>query len=364
MTTIPPVRDSNSSLKTQLASSSNVAYPKDLTFEDWHQRLLKDVPLDPELGVFCVEVSGPYPVYIRVGNTHLDGLDFNDPVGGLRSMARRQQMHYPGDDLKVLAEFVPLHWSLEEGFHRLGEFLACLGQMEVPFERWGQLDILLPDIELPYDTMSPPLLPLDSFSNLKLIWRGHRKQLLVSWLPFTPNLLRTLTVLDIQCDVSLQDCCHMLYYGESLVEFTLRIIQRSLASENILDFVSPPGCVTRPLEYLCLVSDDDITPLLSLFHFPFLQQIHFTLGHPTFSTFSDWTIWKTLKRVFLKTYRITPSAISWIKSQCDPAADCNFPSKIRPAKGASSFLNSPYTGSKAPFLGSSRDEHGPYYQKA
>ncbi|KAG6806593.1 hypothetical protein H0H93_002743, partial [Arthromyces matolae] len=79
---------------------------------------------------YCVKVCGPYPVSIRVGRTHYVGPQFDDPVEDLRYMARRQQEIYPEDDLKVLAEFVPLHWSLEEGFLRLGEFLACLGQME------------------------------------------------------------------------------------------------------------------------------------------------------------------------------------------------------------------------------------------
>ncbi|KAG6848351.1 hypothetical protein H0H93_000933 [Arthromyces matolae] len=252
---------------------------------DWEKRLSKNIPVDRTGRPYFNAYAGPRHIYIEVG---LRNDRYGGPVRCLRSMAEDARMPHEQDDHLVHGRYDTVHWpDWESGFQCLGESLAFLGEEEIPFEQWGELHISLPDDELPYDMSSPLLLPLDSFSNLRtLTWKGHRKQLIASWLPFTPTLLRTLTTLEIQCDLSLQDCCHMLFYGENLKEFTARIIQRDLSTEQMLGFVPPEASyTTRPLEYLCLVSDDDITPLFRPFNFPALRRIDFTLAHPAWALF-------------------------------------------------------------------------------
>ncbi|KAG6809719.1 hypothetical protein H0H93_015564, partial [Arthromyces matolae] len=268
----------------------------------WERLLLEDIPLDPGNGMPYLAVSrGVHTITITAGSPHYYQ---ENPVKTLRSLAEEARQFRNKEHHRVHAHYDPAKWpDLKTAFQRLGEVLAFLGEEEIPFEQWGYLEISLPDVELPYDMSAPPLLPLDSFSNLRtLIWEGHRKQLIASWLPFTPTLLRNLTTLEIQCDISLQDCCHMLFYGENLKEFTARIIQRDLSTEQMLGFVPPEASyTTRPLEYLCLVSDDDITPLLHPFSFPSLRRIHFSLAHPAWSTtFHQWKIWPTLQRIYLR----------------------------------------------------------------
>ncbi|KAG6835427.1 hypothetical protein H0H93_001564 [Arthromyces matolae] len=288
-----------------------------MSCKDWERRLLMNVPRDPNTGELCLSVVETHPLTIDVGWASY-GDDSENPVQQLRSLAGRHRKDHDKEDLHVKGIFLPRpFWTdLESGFLRLGEFLAFLGEEEIPFERWGHLDIVLDDVEHPYDMSSPALLPLHAFSNLrKLTWTGHRKHLLVSWLPFTPTLLRTLTSLEIQCDISLQDCCHMLFYGENLKEFTVKIIQRDLATEPILGcFLPESTCTERPLEYLCLVSDDDIGALLRPFHFPHLSRIDFTIAHRT-PSYYEWKIWKTLQSIELKG-EFSFEEQSWIVSQC------------------------------------------------
>ncbi|KAH0582784.1 hypothetical protein H2248_010695 [Termitomyces sp. 'cryptogamus'] len=306
--------------------------------EDKHGYLLKDIPYD-ENGDPYLDIAGGYQqMEIRVGTPLWK--KYANLIAALREQTNLVGSNPdPNRKYKIIGGFNGYHWPLGLGFRRLGEFLLFLGNNEIGYRRWESLTILLPDIELPYDGPSLPILPLDAFANLQhLTWKGHRKQLLVSWLPLVPSLLRTLITLEIQCDIALQDCCYLLYHGRNLKKVTLKIIQKDLAHDQVLGFIAPPVCASRPLEDLCLVSDDDIGPLLRPFIFPSLRRICFTLGYPIWSTFPDLTIWKTLQKIKIKG-NFPNEDCNWIRSQCSPTTQFNFDRHGIQVKYASSFLH-------------------------
>ncbi|KAG6896191.1 hypothetical protein C0992_009764 [Termitomyces sp. T32_za158] len=270
------------------------AIPKHRDDGRGYEHLLKDIPYDVD-GNPYISIRGFDQMFICVGSRACPG--YGDPVGYIQEFADYVRSTQLDCKFDISAEYRTGSWPLGLGFQRLGEFLAFLDDEEIGFERWHRLTISLPDLELPYDILSSPMLPLNAFTNLRdLIWKGHRKQLLASWLPLSPSVLETLNTLEIQCDIALQDCCYLLYHCTNLQNVTLKIIQKALAHESVFGFVVPSGHTSRPLEYLCLVSDDDIGPLLRPFNFPLLRHIDFRLGYPTWSTLSDLMIWKTLEK--------------------------------------------------------------------
>ncbi|KAH0582898.1 hypothetical protein H2248_010800 [Termitomyces sp. 'cryptogamus'] len=307
--------------------------------EHTYEHLLKDIPYNKK-GVPYITTDGYFrKLVVSIGRlTWKRGLN---PVEALLEQTDSAWL-ISGQDctFEITGEFTgTAHWPPGLGFQRLGEFLLFLGNEQMGYERWHKLTISLPDIELPYDGPSLPILPLDAFTNLlHLTWKGHRKQLVVSWLPLVPSVLRTLTTLEIQCDIALQDCCYLLYHGRNLKKVTLKIIQKDLAHEQVLGFFTPPVCTNRPLEDLCLVSDDDIGPLLRPFNFPSLHCISFTLGYLAWSTLADLKIWKTLQKIHIKGH-FTDEDCDWIRFQCSPTTQCDFQRPRLPVRGATSFLH-------------------------
>ncbi|KAH0583127.1 hypothetical protein H2248_011013 [Termitomyces sp. 'cryptogamus'] len=300
-----------------------------------HEHLLKDIPFD-NIGFPYINVSGYSRMIISVGS--LASLPYLNPV---KSLKKQTECLRSIQDLnfQVTAKFVTGHWPLGLGFQRLGEFLTFLGNEEIVYERWCKLTISLPDLELPYNMLSLPILPLDALTNLRhLTWKGHRKQLLTSWLPLLPSILQTLTTLKIQCDIALQDCYYLLYHGVNLENVTLKIIQKGLSHEPVFSSIVSSGCMSRPLEYLCVVSDDNIEPLLRPFTFPSLHHIDFTLGYPLHSTLADLRIWKTLETICLSGDILLRNH-DWIRSQCSATTQCHFRRVGPEVKGASSFLH-------------------------
>ncbi|KAG6876160.1 hypothetical protein C0993_005296, partial [Termitomyces sp. T159_Od127] len=301
-----------------------------------YEHLLKDTPCDVDGNPYA-KVWGFDRLTISVGSRACPGHGY--PVEYIHELADYVRSMHLDRKFEITAEFRKGQWPLGLGFQRLGEFLVFLDNEEIGFERWHKLTVSLPDLELPYDIISSPKLPLNAFTNLRdLTWRGHRKQLLASWLPLSPSVLQTLHTLEIQCDIAMKDCCYLLYHGINLQKVTLKIIQKALAHESIFGFIAPSGHTSRPLEYLCLVSDDDIGPLLRPFDLPFLRHIDFDLGYPTWSTFADLRIWKTLETVHMKG-EIAIVDSRWIISQCRPSTKCHFKLYGGTMKSAASFLH-------------------------
>ncbi|KAG6919733.1 hypothetical protein DXG01_001567 [Tephrocybe rancida] len=216
-------------------------------------------------------------------------------------------------------------WPLELGFRRLGEILSVLAYEEVPWEHWNELNIILPHIELPYDTDVPALIPFGALKNLqRLKWAGHRRQLLESWLPFAPAVLRSLTSLYLTTEYAMQDCAHILFHSINLREVTFNRIHKSFADEPVLPFLAFGVRVERScLESLTLTSDDDIDPLVQPFTFSSLRHIDFHLFYPTISTFHHLDIWATLRTALLDCY-VTEEDAEWIRDQCPPTAKLEF----------------------------------------
>ncbi|KAG5725683.1 hypothetical protein E4T56_gene7349 [Termitomyces sp. T112] len=238
--------------KPQLKLASNDAFHEEANkiyedVEDKYKDLFNDIPCN-ENGNPYLNINGFYQqMEIRVGTPLRK--KYVNPMAALREQTNQVWPNPdPNRKYEIIGVFTGTHWPLGLGFRRLGEFLVFLGNNEIGYGRWESLTISLPDIELPYDGPSLPILPLDAFANLQhLTWKGHRKQLLVSWLPLVPSLLRTLITLEIQCDIALQDCCYLLYHGRNLKKVTLKIIQRDLAHDQVLDFMTPPESRSQQL---------------------------------------------------------------------------------------------------------------------
>ncbi|KAG6835682.1 hypothetical protein H0H93_015776 [Arthromyces matolae] len=240
-----------------------------------------------------------------------------NPLDSIRYYARR--VINPSLDFTLGAVLKLGLWEPEVGFWHLAEYINYFGCHEIPFEKWVGLDINLPNEQLPFDSSRAPPFPVNKLVDLRqLKWAGHRKQLVESWLPFTPSFLDSLTSIDLTCNLALLDCSYILFYARNVKDFTLRKIRRDLASDSVFGFSLPTYGIQRPcLESLTLESEDDIAPLLEPFHFTSLRSVTFNLQYPRVSSLHGLLFWKTIETVIMEEY-IPYNDMQGIRSLCRP----------------------------------------------
>ncbi|KAG5639928.1 hypothetical protein DXG03_002329 [Asterophora parasitica] len=167
--------------------------------------------------------------------------------------------------------------------------------------------------------------PLPPLENLKtLTWSGHSQQLTNSWLPFTPALLgsRQLTTLDITCDITIDDCYHLLLHCEYVTNFSLQTIVKTKVAKMKGDYASEMKGDTSGIESvfctdlsnaqdqerelshlrsLTLASVHDIAPLFRPFKFTSLREVAFSLSYKNaLDTIKESVPWTRLTKVHLR----------------------------------------------------------------
>ncbi|KAG6916585.1 hypothetical protein DXG01_006235 [Tephrocybe rancida] len=294
----------------------NLAADDTVTEYEW---LYKDAPCSVE-GVPLICIYGWQHINVELGTYPL--IEGN-AASNIRTVGSRVDVneHF----ILTARLYDKSGWPMELGFKRLGEILSVLAYEEVPWEHWNELRIFLPHVELPFDTSAPVIIPLSALKNLqRLKWTGHRKQLLNSWLPFAPAVLRSLTSLHLTTELALQDCAHILFHGTSLQDVTFNRIFKGFADEPILPFHASGVRSERPcLESLTLTSDDDIGPLVQPFTCPSLHHVEFHLSYTTISRFHHLDFWKTLQTAVLDFY-VSEEDADWIRGQCPSTATLEF----------------------------------------
>ncbi|KAF5378784.1 hypothetical protein D9615_006937 [Tricholomella constricta] len=213
----------------------------------------------------------------------------------------------------IVGELDTGDWSTAEGLWALGQYLGTLGQ-EIPFRQWKDLTIRLPNEELPYAWYSYRI-PTRQLRNLRTLnWSGHYQQLVSSWLPFSPSLLRSLTKLVITCDISLEDCSRLLRHCEKVEEFELHTIRASI-SKSVLPEPRTESMLEH-LKSLTLASYQDITPLLQGFQFTSLRKIDLDLFYEV--DFEPMKLpWNRLTNVTLRG-QIADDQSHWVQTHCGP----------------------------------------------
>ncbi|KAG6835296.1 hypothetical protein H0H93_003006, partial [Arthromyces matolae] len=254
-----------------------------------------------------------------------------DPLKFIRHCVRRYID--PSLDFTLRLVLKPGFWQLEFGYWRLAEFVNYFGCHEIPFEKWVGLEIALPKQPLPFDSSRAPPFPVGEMLGLRqLKWAGHRKQLVESWLPFTPSLLGNLTTLELECDIALIDCSYLLFHGKNFKHFTLRTIRKDLAPDSVFSFSPPASSIERScLESLTLESEDDIGPLLEPFNLISLRSVTFNLQYPRVTSLHGLSFWKTVETVIMEQY-IPYNDMHGIRALCGPNTqffhqdpDCKLP---------------------------------------
>ncbi|KAH0581222.1 hypothetical protein H2248_012339 [Termitomyces sp. 'cryptogamus'] len=156
-----------------------------------HDWLFKDGPF--HLGRPIVEYWANNQVLcIKLGDSPLPQMEVG-PVEYLQNLI--DESIDPSSPFQIIADFESGQWPLEQGYRRLGDYLAFLGKHELDYGSWSNLQIYLPDNPIPYDPPSTPVIPLDALTNLRqLTWYAHRNQLCRSWLPLIPSIYNRYTL--------------------------------------------------------------------------------------------------------------------------------------------------------------------------
>ncbi|KAG5644116.1 hypothetical protein DXG03_009135 [Asterophora parasitica] len=239
-----------------------------------------------------------------------------------------------GPMFRVEGELDTGDWSAAEGFKMLGQWLGTLSET-IPYAHWEDLKLRLPN--QPIDCSVLPTVrfagfePLPNLENLKtLTWSGHRRQLKDSWMPFTPDLLQSLTILNITCDITIDDCFYLLLHCKKITTFTLQtIVQRKINNADVsgiepvfgrdLSGAQDQEIELSHLRSLTLASAQDIAPLFRPFKFTSLRAIDFNLSYDgSLKDIKESIPWAELKRVHLGG-RVRRTDVTWVKSRCPGA---------------------------------------------
>ncbi|KAG5641326.1 hypothetical protein DXG03_005483 [Asterophora parasitica] len=226
-------------------------------------------------------------------------------------------------------------WSAVEGFKILGQYLRMLSE-DIPYAQWDNLTLSLPNEAMDYSWLPTVLFsapdPLPHLENLKtLTWSGHRQQLTDSWMPFTPALLKSLTTLDITCEITINDCFYLLLHCKKVTTFTLQtIVERKVDSSDAsgiesvfgteLSLAEVKSIERSHLRSLTLASSQDIAPLLQPFKFPSLHEVDFNLSYKNaLEAIKESLLWAQFTKVDLQGMMEGVDFI-WVQERCQPGA--------------------------------------------
>ncbi|KAG6860946.1 hypothetical protein C0995_005776 [Termitomyces sp. Mi166 len=304
------------------SSLDKIPSEDDVRRHDW---LFKDGPF--HLGRPLVEYWAENQVLcIKLGDSPLPPMEIG-PVEYLQCLI--DEWIDPSSPFQMIADFEPGQWPIEQGYRRLGYYLAFVGKHKLDYGCWSDLQIYLPHQALPYDPPPTPIIPLDTLTNLRhLTWFGHRNQLCRSWLPLVPSIMQSLYTLDLNCELSIEDCSRILLHGNRLKHFIIDAIERNVDQVLTNCLRSPSkyrsGEHERPhLEFLKIKSSVGIDPLLHPFYFPSLKSINLILSYPTkLKTLPPAFEWKNMEQVTL-ICDILEEESEWIKSTCNPETQHN-----------------------------------------
>ncbi|KAG5633685.1 hypothetical protein DXG03_006812, partial [Asterophora parasitica] len=113
-------------------------------------------------------------------------------------------------------------------------------------------------------------------------------------MPFTLDLLQSLTILDITCDITIGDCFYLLLHCKKVTTFTLKTIVKGKVNKSDASGIESVFAAD-PEPY--------IAPLLHPFNFSSLRGIDFNLSYDhseSFQAIEKSIPWHKLTKVHLR----------------------------------------------------------------